>query len=138
MTSLLYINGDGGSRGNPGPAASAYVITDGTNVLHHESRFLGVTTNNVAEYTCVVMALQWVKNNIKEKCEIRFRLDSELVIRQLTGHYKVKSPHLIPLYHEVKSLLSSLPHTFVFESVPREENSLADKYVNEEMDRNLQ
>lgn len=138
MSSILFINGDGGSRGNPGPAASAFVVFDGNSELHHESRFLGVTTNNVAEYTCVIMALTWVQKNVTEDTEIRFRLDSELVTRQITGQYKVKSPHLLPLYKEVKRLLSLLSQTIVFESVPRGENSLADTYVNEEMDKALQ
>ena len=137
IPSTIFVNGDGGSRGNPGPAASAFTVSDGEKELHHESRFLGIATNNVAEYTCVLMALEWLVKNAQDVNEIVFRLDSELVTKQIRGEYKVRSPHLLPLYKKALSLISSLPNGIQFESVPRGENSLADKYVNEELDAAL-
>jgi ribonuclease HI len=94
----LIINTDGGSRGNPGPAAVGIVIRDEHNSLIKEhSWYLGITTNNIAEYTAVITALQIATEIQADKtCEtkIDFFLDSELVVRQLLGIYKIRDPKL--------------------------------------------
>ena len=96
----LTIYCDGGARGNPGPAGSAFVVTDaGGNVIHSEGEYLGEATNNVAEYRALVMALEWLtqrpaqgKQGDFEKATIK--LDSELVVKQTNGLYKIKSPSM--------------------------------------------
>lgn len=136
MANISKINSDGGSRGNPGPAASAYVVYDDNEVIiHEESKYLGSTTNNVAEYTSVLMALEWLSENKEMMAgDIEFFMDSELVVKQLTGVYRIKSPHLKPLAIKVKSLLTNLPHKVFFKAVRRGYNKEADRLVNVALD----
>lgn len=132
----IIINCDGGARGNPGPAASAFVVSDDNgNVIHEEGRFLGVATNNVAEYSAVVDALTWAVTLQNSKIrELSVVLDSELVARQMKGEYKIKSSLLVPLAVKVKSLEKTLPFTVSYSHVSRQLNTLADKRVNEILD----
>ena len=135
MSKKISIYCDGGSRGNPGPAASAFVVIERGKVIVSDSFFLGEATNNVAEYTAVYKALLWLaKSNYKNKENI-FYLDSELVVNQLNGNYKVKSSNLIPIFVKSKRLLDKLPKTS-FVSVPRNKNELADSLVNSSLDEN--
>lgn len=137
MKDDLIIYADGGSRGNPGPAASAFVVFDSGSQIHSESKFLGVATNNVAEYNCIIMALSWLfkhQDNFSQK--VIFRLDSELVIKQILGEYKVKSPHLAPLHLKAKELKSKISNELVFTSISRSKNFVADRLVNMELDKN--
>ncbi len=131
------INTDGGSRGNPGPAAIGIVIRDATKVILHEvKQYIGIKTNNFAEYTAVKEALSFLQNSLKEKtCEAKaeFILDSELVVRQLTGAYKVKDPTLLGLYQEIKKMQSSFK-SVEFTHVRREFNKEADVLVNKALD----
>ena len=83
----LIINCDGGSRGNPGPAASAFVIQENGNTIHEEGVYLGVATNNVAEYQAVLGCLRWLSKEKLTDVSLNFILDSELVVKQLTGIY---------------------------------------------------
>ncbi len=133
----LIINTDGGSRGNPGPAAIGVKITlpDGS-IFHQISQQIGITTNNIAEYTAVKEALSFLSKKFKEKtCEVKvsFYLDSELVVRQLTGIYKIKEPTLATLANQIQQL--KLPFSDVtFTHVRRELNKDADLLVNMALD----
>lgn len=135
---FLIVHSDGGSRGNPGPAASSFVIELNSKVIKEDSFFLGVATNNVAEYKAVFQAVKWLAEkhkNFKFK-GIFFYLDSELIVRQLNGDYKTKKEDLKILNIGIKNLLTQINKEFRFIHVPRGQNKRADKLVNEELDRN--
>jgi ribonuclease HI len=123
---------DGGSRGNPGPAASGAVLYDesGT-VLREIGTFLGVTTNNVAEWTGLLEGLRAALALGVERLAVR--LDSELVVKQLSGAYRVKHPGLIPLHAEAKQLLRRFADVDI-RHVRRAENAAADALVNQVLD----
>ncbi len=134
----LTIHTDGGSRGNPGPAASAYVIEDGPKLVKEGSVFLGITTNNVAEYMGVIAALDWLLQNKRSDWnEIFFILDSELVVKQLKGVYKVKDVNLQSLHKKILEKIISLKINTNFKNVPRSLNKRADFLVNQELDKNI-
>ncbi len=140
MQFTLYA--DGGSRGNPGPAGSGAVVFDqgGKRVLD-VADFLGVATNNIAEYEAVLRGLHALKEAYPEgyfkDAELTIRMDSKLVIEQLKGAYKVKHPNLVPRYFEVKNVIARhFPHV-TFEHVRREFNKDADALANEAMDRGV-
>lgn len=145
---LLKIYSDGGARGNPGPAAAAFVVIDKGKVVFNRSKYLGVTTNNVAEYEGVIMALNWLAENSSKlnKKNAHFFLDSELVVNQLSGEYKVKSQNLRPLVEKAKKLEREITGeifskdgdsvNLAYKSVPRAENKLADYLVNKTLDEN--
>jgi probable phosphoglycerate mutase len=122
---------DGGSRGNPGPAGYGVHIEreDGTIVELKES--LGLATNNVAEYNGLLAALRWaVENGVTA---LHIRSDSELLVKQLKGEYRVKNPGLQPLYEDAKALIRKIGRV-KFEHVRREFNKDADRLANEAMD----
>jgi probable phosphoglycerate mutase len=124
-------NVDGGSRGNPGPAGYGVHIErdDGTIVELKES--LGITTNNVAEYNGLLAALRWaVDQGVRA---LHVRADSELIVKQMKGVYKVKHPGLLPLYEEARALARRVGRV-TFEHVRREFNRDADRLANEAMD----
>jgi ribonuclease HI len=123
---------DGGARGNPGPAAAAVVVAaaDGT-PLDSFSRYLGETTNNVAEYRALLVALEYALEH--HYLRLKVVSDSELLVRQMQGRYKVKSPDLKPLHERAGRLIERLA-TFAIEHVPRERNRGADRLVNEALD----
>jgi len=125
---------DGGSRGNPGKAACAAVIKDEANkLILGQSRYLGETTNNQAEYQGVILALEEALRLKLEKEEINFYLDSELVVKQLRREYKIKDPGLQKLFIKAWNLLQSFSKV-TFTHVPREKNKEADLLVNQELD----
>ncbi len=121
---------DGGSRGNPGPAASGAVLygEDGA-VLAEVGHYLGIATNNVAEWQALRTGLERARG----VRDITIRLDSELVVRQVTGVYKVKHADLIPLAAKVKALLRNFASVDIAH-VPRKENAAADALVNRVLD----
>ena len=127
-----YLFADGGSRGNPGPAASGAVLLapDGT-VLREVGEFLGRATNNVAEWTALIIGLQAALDYGMRN--IGVRMDSELVVKQLSGEYRVKHPDLQPLHQRVRGLLRQFDHVDV-RHVRRKENALADSVVNKILD----
>lgn len=131
----VVINADGGSRGNPGPSASGFVIQDetGQQVLETGGKYLGITTNNQAEYRAVLFALERAKELGIE--EIEFRLDSLLVVNQMKGIYKVKNKDLAVVYEQIKKLVSEFKRVD-FVHVLREFNKLADAEANRLMDIN--
>jgi ribonuclease HI len=124
-------NIDGGSRGNPGPAGYGVHIEqdDGTVVELKES--LGQTTNNVAEYSGLIAALRWAAANGISTLHVR--ADSELLVKQMRGEYRVKSPGLQPLYEQARALTRHIGNV-TFEHVRRELNKDADRLANEAMD----
>jgi ribonuclease HI len=124
---------DGGSRGNPGPAASAAVLLgQGGELLEEIGAYLGVATNNVAEWTALVLGLEAaVKRGIRR---LAVRLDSELVVKQLNGEYRVKHAGLQPLYLRARQLLRNFAEVEI-RHVPRRENKLADGLVNRLLDQ---
>jgi len=123
---------DGGSRGNPGEAACAVVIFDGSgDELLRQAKRLGKATNNQAEYAGVILALELAGQLGAKKLEIR--MDSELVVRQLEGAYKVKNEGLKPLYARACKLLDGFKSVAVLH-IPRKDNKLADKLVNASLD----
>ncbi|MEK7470602.1 MAG: ribonuclease HI family protein [Patescibacteria group bacterium] len=133
----LIINCDGGSRGNPGPAAAAFVVRDSGKEIHSQSKFLGTTTNNVAEYSAVIMALDWLLHDSRFMSldSVAFVLDSELIVRQINGVYKVKDKKLKELHAHVAQLLKKIDKKISFENVLREKNEIADELVNIELDK---
>ncbi|MBV8725619.1 MAG: ribonuclease HI family protein [Candidatus Eremiobacteraeota bacterium] len=124
---------DGGSRGNPGPAASAAILFGpGGETIEEIGSFLGVTTNNVAEWTALVLGLEAaMRRGIRR---LKVRLDSELVVRQLRGEYRVKHAGLQPLYRRGVALLRHFDHVDV-RHVARKENAAADRLVNHVLDQ---
>jgi ribonuclease HI len=125
----LIINTDGLSKGNPGTAAIGATIKDERGkTLAIISKRIGITTNNVAEYKALIAALQQVKKMGGTQLEIR--ADSELMIRQLNGRYKIKSEGLKPLYIEATQLLTKF-ETVSLKHVPRELNAEADQLAND-------
>ena len=122
---------DGASRGNPGPGAFGYVILKDDDILFQEGKCIGTVTNNIAEYQGLLHGLK--------KClelgldHVTVKSDSQLMVRQLNGEYKVKAPQLIPLFFEAQSLLEKFQRVKVVH-VRREENTLADAMCNEALD----
>ena len=126
---------DGGSRGNPGPAAGAFVLTDPAGrEVEARGEYLGTTTNNVAEYRALIAGLESAARHAAQPLEVQ--MDSELVIRQMTGEYKVKNEGLKPLNAAAKRAASKLADVR-WTSVRREHNTRADGLVNETLDRHL-
>ena len=132
--SELWVFTDGGARGNPGPAAIGVYVCDGNGkeVAKH-SHFIGKGTNNIAEYSALLEGISMIKRfNSKN---ITFKLDSELVVKQLKGEYKVKEPALRKLYFDVKSSLDELSGAYQFAHIRREQNKIADELVNDALDK---
>lgn len=135
-TSLkLTIYGDGGSRGNPGEAAYGFAVFDDNGILiYSEGKRLGIKTNNVAEYSAVINALKWVIINYPQVSIITFRLDSLLVASQMAGKYKVKHPDMRQLFISAKQLEGQLHAQIIYYQIPRAQNTVADKLVNDALD----
>lgn len=128
----VIIYTDGASRGNPGRAAIGIHVTDlDSQTIAEHKEALGVQTNNFAEYTAVIRALEL--SLAQGVTDIILRSDSELMVRQMSGVYKVKSEAILPLYEKVKELLSQFS-SVKFEHVRRESNREADRLANEALD----
>ena len=128
----LVIHVDGGSRGNPGPAAAAAVLsTPDGEVVDEAHEFLGVATNNVAEYKGVLLGLERAK--ALGATEVEVVNDSELVARQINGQYKVKHPDMKPLFLEAMTALRGF-EKWTIRNVPRAKNADADALVNQALD----
>lgn len=139
----LIIHTDGGSRGNPGPAAIGVIVTTSSEETVFEiSKYIGHETNNVAEYSAVIHSLQYLQDHSVEAEKITYVLDSELIVRQILGIYKVKEPKLIILCQNVKDLIhkQKIKHglkSINFINVLRNENKHADQLVNQALDAAL-
>lgn len=130
-TNQVIIYSDGGSRGNPGSSAAAFVIVDGNTVIDQGGEYLGITTNNQAEYHGVRLGLE--KAAALGLRDIEFRIDSMLVVNQLKGIYKIKNRELWPINERIEALLSNFK-SVKFKHVPRELNTMADSLVNKFLD----
>ncbi|MCL1904646.1 MAG: ribonuclease HI family protein [Methanomassiliicoccaceae archaeon] len=133
----LKIYSDGGARGNPGPSAFAVVVCKNGKILHQHSEFIGINTNNVAEYRGLVYGVGHAVDSGEK--DVEFVMDSELVIKQMNGEYKVKAENLKRMYDDVKAMVSTL-RTVRFTHVRRHDPmiTLADKLLNEKMDENIE
>ena len=128
----ISIYTDGAARGNPGPSASGYAIYKGRQALHGHSEYNGRATNNYAEYRAIILALEWCASNLQgQEPEMELYSDSELVIRQINGSYKIKSTSLKPLNEKVRSLVKKLKG-IKFYNVSREDRRISkvDKSLN--------
>ena len=137
MSKLITFT-DGGSRGNPGPSAVGVVIKNDKNeIVLRTSKYIGETTNNVAEYEALILALQKAKGIFKtqkiKKGDLECYLDSELVVRHLNHEYKIKDEGLQLLFIKVWNLMLEY-NSVRFIHIPREKNKLADELVNRELD----
>ncbi len=135
MPGRFFLYTDGAARGNPGPAAVGAVLyregADGPERVGEVSRAIGVATNNVAEYRAVIDGLELASSFLPE--ELILRADSQLLVRQLNGDYRVKAAGLRPLFQQVRARLGRIPRVRV-EHVPREENAEADALANAALD----
>lgn len=129
----LIIEADGGSRGNPGLSGAGAVVIDAAsgNILREISEAVGIATNNVAEYSAVIFALE-AAFEIDPAAEIVVRMDSKLVVEQMSGRWKIKHPDMLALGAKVQQLISGKNVEFVW--IPREQNVLADALANKAMD----
>jgi ribonuclease HI len=134
MTPKIIINVDGASRGNPGPAAIGVTLKDEkARLVATISEIIGKTTNNQAEYMALIAGLRKVISlGIRE---VEVRSDSELIVKQILGRYRVKNKELKVLHDEAMKLVGSMG-SFVIKSIPREENKEADKLANHALDAN--
>lgn len=129
----LIIEADGGSRGNPGISGAGAVVIDADSgkVLKEISESVGIATNNVAEYTAVLLGLQ-AAFEIDPSASVLVRMDSKLVVEQMSGRWKIKHPDMMALGAKVQKLMASKDVTFVW--IPREQNGIADALANKAMD----
>ena len=136
---------DGGARGNPGPAGAGAVIYKGDPSTHsgqakeiaHVSKYLGTQTNNWAEYEALILALQTTHKVLGSPvtAHVTVKMDSELIVKQMKGEYKVKNPDLKEKHERVRLLIMEAFPNIRFMHVPREQNKVADQYANDAMDR---
>lgn len=132
---ILTIFTDGASRGNPGEASYGFVITDelGNKVIE-AGKYIGVATNNIAEYTAVLKAFEYIKQKLFNKSiDLNFFMDSRLVVEQLSGRFKIKSENLKPLIINIKQLEKQFK-SVKYTHVPREKNRGADFMANLALD----
>lgn len=133
LNNKLIIYTDGGSRGNPGPAAIGIIIEN-----KKYSKYIGIKTNNEAEYEAVIFALKKAKQILGTKksknVEIEINLDSQLIANQLNGLYKIKEEKMFPLFIAIWNLKQDFKKVY-FINIPREKNKEADKLVNQELDK---
>ena len=124
---------DGGARGNPGPAGyGAHIEDEDGNLVRDVNGFLGIATNNVAEYQGLLAALRTARELGAHALTVL--ADAQLIVRQMKGEYRVKDAKLRPLFLQAQALAAGIPH-FTIQHVPREENGEADRLANEAMDR---
>lgn len=140
----VVINTDGGSRGNPGPAAIGVVTKMGGAVVFEKAATIGVGTNNEAEYQALISALEWLKQaaSTTEVGSAHVYLDSKLVVEQVAGRWKIKEPRLKPLASRCQLLINFLEKKksikVSLEAIPRSKNSQADSLVNQALDAEQQ
>ena len=129
----LIVEADGGSRGNPGVSGAGAVVIDAENgkVLREISEAVGIATNNVAEYTALLLGLE-AAFEIDPTASVLVRMDSKLVVEQMSGRWKIKHPDMMALGSKVQKLISNKSVEFVW--IPREQNGLADALANKAMD----
>ncbi|MFA7253418.1 MAG: ribonuclease HI family protein [Patescibacteria group bacterium] len=142
--STIYINTDGGSRGNPGPAAIGVVFTDDDGEeIYCCQKFIGRGTNNEAEYQAIITALEvllkskWFVENNSDSHNVICRLDSKLVVEQINGNWKIKQDHIAVFIKTIRELIARMKLRISFIHIPREQNKRADCLVNLALDEEL-
>jgi len=132
MEKAITVFTDGGASGNPGPAGIGFWIKDEQGkILVEQGKYIGKATNNVAEYSAVVEALGWIKNNLQFTIyNLQFFLDSKLVVNQLNGLFKIKNSNLRNLIIEVRTLEKEIGANIFYHFIPREKNRRADFLVH--------
>jgi ribonuclease HI len=137
----ITIYTDGGSRGNPGPAAlGTYIESEDGSEIKSIGKTLGITTNNVAEYSAIKEGLDWVFENLSDMpnlIKINFFMDSNLAASQLNGYYKIKNSGLREIFFEIKKLEAQIKIPISYTHIPREKNKKADRLVNLALDNKL-
>lgn len=130
---MIYTNSDGGARGNPGPAAIGVLVRNGDSILEMHSEKVGNTTNNVAEYLALIKALQIASKHTKD--EVTCILDSELIVKQLLGEYKVRNQRLLSLFLRVQELQDRFKKiSYIHVKRDNEFQKMVDALLNEELD----
>jgi ribonuclease HI len=134
MARELIVEADGGSRGNPGVAGSGAIVIDASTgeILAEIGVYVGIASNNVAEYTGMISGIRRALE-IEPNANLHVRMDSKLVVEQMSGRWKIKHPAMADLAAEARQLLTGTP--VIFEWMPRAENSRADRIANEVMDK---
>jgi len=138
----ITIKSDGGSRGNPGPAAIGYVIYLENKLIASHGQKIGEATNNTAEYKAIIKALQWLQKNPDvfnetnkdNPVQIECLLDSKLVVNQLNRNYKIKQPHLQILANQTFAIIKDIGQQINFKHIRREYNQEADLLLNQAFD----
>lgn len=136
MDAEVTIHADGGSRGNPGPAGAGAVVYEGGKEVATVSLYLGVRTNNWAEYEALIRGLEVARDQVARLAQkkVAVKLDSELIVKQMKGEYRVKDPELKKQHARVRALIDAhFPH-ISFSHVRRELNERADELANHAMD----
>ena len=135
----LFVFADGGARGNPGPAATGFIVKDSKGkTLVKVGKYIGQATNNVAEYRAVIEALKWLSHQssvISHQSSIRFFLDSKLIVSQLNGLFKIKNSGLRNLIVKVRQLEQEVGGNVSYQLIPREKNKEADALVNQSLEQ---
>lgn len=135
---MITVFTDGGARGNPGPSAiGVYIIDDKNQVLYKKGERIGMATNNIAEYTAVLHALSFLcqnKSMVKKHSAIHFLLDSQLVVSQINGIFKVKNSKLRSLLFEIRKKEAEISAKVIYAHIAREKNEKADFLVNKALD----
>jgi len=132
---MIQISTDGGARGNPGPAAYGFVVKNNNKLEREGQGYIGIATNNVAEYTAVIEALKWLRIGYKGE-DLEFYLDSNLVISQLSGIFKIKNSKIRDLVFQIRELETDFSR-IRYNHVPREKNKEADRLVNQALDEHV-
>lgn len=133
----IIIHTDGGARGNPGPAAIGIVIQDDQGGMDTYKQTIGHTTNNIAEYTAVLKSIEFLRKKYGTcEVEVEYLLDSELVVKQLRGEYKVKNEELKKIHQQIRSEHAKF-NQVKYSHIPREKNKEADALVNAALDSQL-
>ena len=140
MKDQLIIFTDGGSRGNPGQAACAFVVFKNDLIIFKEAKTIGIATNNIAEYFGVIEALNWLAKykpivSDNEVDSVVFKLDSLLVVNQLMGKFKIKNKDLMNLVFKIKELEQKIPAKIIYLHVSRSANITADHLLNLALDK---
>ena len=136
MNEKLIIFTDGASRGNPGHASYGFTISeDGGKLIFEEGRYIGIDTNNVAEYTAVLEAFRWIKDNLPAGRQVSIKLfaDSKLVAEQLSGKWKIKNANLKLIFEKIKTIEDQFERV-TYTHVYREKNTIADSLANQALD----
>jgi len=136
----ITIKSDGGSRGNPGPAAIGYVVYLENKLIKKHGQKIGEATNNTAEYKSIIKALQWLQKNIDSiskdsPIQIECLMDSKLVVNQLSGNFKIKQPHLQLLANQAFAIIKDLKQQITFKHIKREYNQESDLLLNQALDK---